>query len=775
MLRKQTLARIAQSQHSKLPKNLGKLFSYLLVSTLFFSGSARLFAIAAYAADWGINGGISSGNPTLGQNLDINLNVSSSSDIQDAIVDVEIYDANNSKIFQEFYDHQSLSGSKPTSYQAHWTPSKEGTYQVRSGVFNNNWSNNYFWNNSVASFTVNNASSQQTTAPSGSYAASASVEVSENSAKIIASLTSPGSLSDAIVDIEVYDQNSQKAFQKFYEHQNFNAGETKKFPTDWNSVPAGNYQIKIGVFNNNWNTNYFWQGNIATFNFGTQNNPTPISSTGFKGEYWNLSDISNPSIPSRSSDLSRIDNEINFDWQSGSPDAKISSDQFIARWVKSQNFDAGTYRFTTVSDDGVRLWIDNNLIIDQWSDHASQTNTASVQLNAGVHAIKMEYYENGGGAVAKLNFTKADTIAPAPTTTPSSSNMGGNYTVGQDGRIYKNGQKITLNGVSWFGAEGGAHVPHGLWTRNWKDMISQMKNSGFNAVRLPYCPGTLKNVDISAVDYSQNPDLQGLKSLDVLDKIVNELNGRQMFIQLDDHNPDCNAQSDLWYTGNYSEQQWIQDQVFLASRYKNLEYFIGLDLKNEPKGAATWGTGNSATDWNTAAEKAGRAALAANPNILMFVQGVENNPTCSDNSLGHWWGGNLEPQRCTPLKLPADKTVFTPHVYGPDVFNQGYFNTSDFPSNMPAMWEKNFGYLKDQGKAITIGEYGGKYGHGGDSKDPVWQKAFVNYLTSKGICDNFYWSWNPNSGDTGGVLQDDWNSVWQDKLDLLHNYANQCR
>ena len=121
------------------------------------------------------------------------------------------------------------------------------------------------------------------------------------------------------------------------------------------------------------------------------------------------------------------------------------------------------------------------------------------------------------------------------------------------------------------------------------------------------------------------------------------------------------------------------------------------------------------------------------------------------------------------------KIVFIPHVYGPDVFNQGYFNTPDFPANLPAMWDKAFGFLKDKGKAVAIGEFGGKYGHGGDPKDITWHKALVNYLGSKGICDNFYWSWNPNSGDTGGILQDDWNSVWQDKVDLLRQYTNQCR
>ncbi len=591
------------------------------------------------------------------------------------------------------------------------------------------------------------------------------------------------SFSDAIIDLEIYDANGSKIFQQAFEHQNLNANQATNFQANWTPVSSGKYQVKVGIFNNNWSQNYYWQGSAGTIDLSGTTSPinnqtlTPVNAntTDYKAEYWNLNNTSDFYCPSDTPTLTRNDTNINFDWGAGSPDAKINNDHFVARWTKSQNFDSGNYTFTTISDDGVKLWVDGNLIIDKWNDHGPETDTANIQLSNGNHNIKMEYYENSGGAVAKMSFSKTDSGLPAPI---NSNSGGANYTIGADGRIYKNGQKIALHGVSWFGAEGGAHAPHGLWTRNWKEMVTQMKSVGFNAVRLPYCPGTLRNVDTNTIDYGLNPDLKGLKSLDVMDKIVNELNNQQMYIQLDDHNPDCNAQSDLWYTDSYPESQWIQDQAFLANRYKNLEYFIGLDIKNEPKGSATWGIGNAATDWNTAAEKAGKAALSANPNILIFVQGVENNPTCSDNSLGHWWGGNLEPEKCSPINpdyIPANKLDFTPHVYGPDVFNQGYFNTDNFPSNMPAIWDKSFGFLKDQNKAVTIGEYGGKFGHSGDPKDPTWQKAFMNYLSSKGICDNFYWSWNPNSGDTGGVLQDDWTNVWQDKVDLLRLYQNQCK
>ena len=328
------------------------------------------------------------------------------------------------------------------------------------------------------------------------------------------------------------------------------------------------------------------------------------------------------------------------------------------------------------------------------------------------------------------------------------------------------GQEIHLYGVNWFGFETTNHVPHGLWSRNWQSMIEQIKSLGFNAIRLPFCPGTLHGITPSSIDYYKNPDLEGLNSLQLLDKFMAEFRSQGIYVLLDHHRPDCNAISELWYTGSYSEEQWISDLVFLADRYSANGHLIGIDIKNEPHGSATWGTGNTATDWDTAVEKAAAAILTANPDILIFVEGIQENPSCS-GTINHWWGGNLEPFACYPLDIPSNKLVLSPHVYGPDVYAQPYFDESDFPGNMPAIWESHFGYLVNQGYVIAPGEFGGRYGHGGDPKDKIWQDALIDYFLQKGIKNFFYWSWNPNSSDTGGILQDDWTNVWDDKVALL--------
>ncbi len=346
------------------------------------------------------------------------------------------------------------------------------------------------------------------------------------------------------------------------------------------------------------------------------------------------------------------------------------------------------------------------------------------------------------------------------------SGMAWSYGI-QNGQVVDDaGQAVQLRGVNWFGFEGGEHVVHGLWARNWKDMIGQMQQQGFNAVRLPFCPQSLRGTAPGSIDYSRNPDLQGLNSQQILDKVVQEISDRGMFVLLDHHTPDCQAISELWYTPAYSEQQWIADLVFAANRYKGVPGVIGIDLKNEPHGAATWGTGNAATDWNRAAERAAAAVVQAAPRWIVAVEGIGENPSCSASS-GHFWGGNLEPLACTPLDIPADRLLLAPHTYGPDVAMQSYFNAADFPANMSAIWEQHFGRFVQAGHAVLPGEFGGKYGRG-DPRDVQWQNALVDYLIGKGIRSGFYWSWNPNSSDTGGILDDDWNTVRTDKVQLLN-------
>ena len=109
--------------------------------------------------------------------------------------------------------------------------------------------------------------------------------------------------------------------------------------------------------------------------------------------------------------LNRIDPTVDFNWGNGSPDPSMGPDDYSARWTGQvlAQFDE-TYNFSTFSDDGVRLWVDGRLLIDNWTEHAPTENNGAIALLAGrKYAIRMEYFEGGGGAVARLRWSSPST------------------------------------------------------------------------------------------------------------------------------------------------------------------------------------------------------------------------------------------------------------------------------------------------------------------------------------------------------------------------------
>jgi glucose/arabinose dehydrogenase/PKD repeat protein len=110
----------------------------------------------------------------------------------------------------------------------------------------------------------------------------------------------------------------------------------------------------------------------------------------------------------------RCEAAVDYNWGAGSPPGSgVGPDNFSVRWVKTQSFTAGSHTFTATADDGVRVYLDGALVIDQWKDQAPTTYTATRQVTAGSHELKVEFYENGGGAVARFNVTP--TVSSCPT------------------------------------------------------------------------------------------------------------------------------------------------------------------------------------------------------------------------------------------------------------------------------------------------------------------------------------------------------------------------
>lgn len=327
------------------------------------------------------------------------------------------------------------------------------------------------------------------------------------------------------------------------------------------------------------------------------------------------------------------------------------------------------------------------------------------------------------------------------------------------------GHEYCLTGVNWFGLETSVFAPHGLWTRRLGDMLDQIVASGFNFVRLPFCNQVLDaNQMPASIDYGKNPDLRGLTSLEIMDRVVTGAAARGLRVLLDRHRPSPHAQSELWYTDAVPEARWISDWVTLARRYRGEAAVVGADLHNEPHGPATWGDGNLATDWRLAAERAGNAILEANPDWLIVVEGIEKY-----GGDAYWWGGNLKGARSYPVRLSrSGRLVYSAHDYGPQVYPQPWLESPSFPRNLAGVWADHWGRLKDDGVApVIVGEFGGR--SVGTDREGVWQRELVGFLKQHRISYS-YWAWNPDSGDTGGILEDDWQTIDRAKLDLLQTY-----
>jgi hypothetical protein len=110
--------------------------------------------------------------------------------------------------------------------------------------------------------------------------------------------------------------------------------------------------------------------------------------------------------------MTRLDPQIDFNWgDPGSPDASVGDDNFSARWSGEVEVAfTETYTFYTNTDDGVRLWVDGQELIDDWEDQSAIENFGTIDLVAGnVYGLLMEYYENSGGAVAELRWSSPST------------------------------------------------------------------------------------------------------------------------------------------------------------------------------------------------------------------------------------------------------------------------------------------------------------------------------------------------------------------------------
>ncbi len=387
------------------------------------------------------------------------------------------------------------------------------------------------------------------------------------------------------------------------------------------------------------------------------------------------------------------------------------------------------------------------------------------------------------------------------------------------------GNPVWMTGCNWFGYNAGRQVFDGVWSKNMHSMLNQIADHGFNLLRVPMSTqiilqwknhgpdtgGGVGEVTMMVNPY-ENPELtvgggvdaagqyELMYSFDIWNKAVEWCRQNGMKIMIDIHSATTAAmghQKPLWYDDNFSEDDWLEALSWFCEYYKDDDTIIAIDLKNEPHGKpeegsfAKWDNSKDANNWKYAAEKGAMACLEQNPNLLIMIEGIECYPDfekgadwttpCVDYAhydepslvFGAWWGGNLRGVKNDPVDIGEYKKqiVYSPHDYGPLVWKQKWFymddpsKTFDRQSLLDDYWYDTWAYLVEEKKyPLLMGEWGGFIDkeHDPTGENKHWMQELRDYMIDKRIHHTF-WCFNENSGDTGGLVYDDFGKWDEEK------------
>lgn len=352
----------------------------------------------------------------------------------------------------------------------------------------------------------------------------------------------------------------------------------------------------------------------------------------------------------------------------------------------------------------------------------------------------------------------------------------GNWHTSGNQILDANGKEVRMAGINWYGFETPDYLVHGLWAQDYHTVLNTIKSLGYNVIRIPFSNEMVESdpVPTNYTDYADggpvNTQLVGQTALQDLDTIVSYAGSIGLRVILDNHRSEAgesNEASGLWYTSAYPQANWVADWQTMATRYSASQFtyngnptVIGMDLRNEPHLSGTgsdtgscW-TGDTATggcpttltaqNWPVAAEAAGNAILAINPKLLIFVEGND----CYSGVCG-WQGGNLIGVASHPVTLStANQLVYSAHDYGPNLFQQAWFNSSTTPASLDAVWNQYWGYISAAGTApVWLGEFGTDntstdIENTAAGSQGQWFESLVAYLGNNSKINWTYWALN---------------------------------
>ena len=306
-------------------------------------------------------------------------------------------------------------------------------------------------------------------------------------------------------------------------------------------------------------------------------------------------------------------------------------------------------------------------------------------------------------------------------------------------------------------------------------------------------------------DFVQSDGKTEKNSMEIFDVIMQKCKKYGIKALVDVHSPASHNSGHnyaLWYyeptaddcdgmaTGHFSKEKitwddWVDSITWLAEKYKNDDTIIAYDLKNEPHGKrmfdgttcpsnmAKWDNSTDKNNWKYSAEECAKSILKVNPHALILVEGIEQSPMTDrgvtwddpdkynpkpgeEKWYGAWWGGNLRGVKDLPVLPESNQIVYSPHDYGPSVYAQRWFyNDDNTPKNfttetlLDEYWRDTWAYINEDDIApLLIGEWGG---HMDGAENQKWMGLLRDYMINHHI-NHTFWCLNPNSGDTGGLL-----------------------
>jgi len=373
----------------------------------------------------------------------------------------------------------------------------------------------------------------------------------------------------------------------------------------------------------------------------------------------------------------------------------------------------------------------------------------------------------------------------------STSTVGAGYWHTKGNQIIDSqGNTVRLAGVNWYGFETPDFLAHGLWAQDYKTVLNNIKALGYNVIRMPFSNEMVEknpvptNFTKTVGQTAVNQALVGATALQDMDTLVAYAGSIGLRIILDNHRSNggsSNQENGLWFTAAFPQSNWIADWQALTLRYSDPKFtfngnptVIGMDLRNEPHLFATGGatgacwTGDSQSggcptsspqNWPVAAQLAGNAILAINPKLLIFVEGND----CYNTVCG-WQGGNLIGVATNPVVLSVpNQLVYSPHDYGPVLFQQKWFNASTTAASLASIWTQYWAYISANGTApVWLGEFGTGNGSAdiqgtAPGSQGQWFQSLTGFLKSNPALSWTYWA--ANGEDSFSLLDSNYNAA----------------